>query len=321
MKSRGSAMVIAFFLMAAVGGVAFGIGRIFVLDSAISSLYENGAVAFYAAESGIEEGMLRYRFDQNDVVPTAIVGEKANRYNLSSNVYAPNTPKAQTVTNSYSIYDMTMSYKADYYGNNANKNTGDILNLEDLKVATYSAGENSIYKISRDESVKIDVSDLTKRGADLKFFVRMSNFGGQSVNNVAHSFIEAKMTGTSSGLNEYKKALIPTSAINILNFSPDSTETLTTTTDSTLFHMTSLISVISGSALNNSAKTELTIKPVGCDIEIALVPEDGGTMASPWTTVTSIGYFGDATRTLTAKIDRQSGTVYDLFDFVVYKHD
>ena len=62
MKKRGSALIIALLIMATVGGVTFGIGRLFFLDRSITALYENSTIAYYAAESGLEEGMLRYRY-------------------------------------------------------------------------------------------------------------------------------------------------------------------------------------------------------------------------------------------------------------------
>jgi hypothetical protein len=37
------------------------------------------------------------------------------------------------------------------------------------------------------------------------------------------------------------------------------------------------------------------------------------------TKVESTGYYGGVSRKLEATIDRQSGTLYDLFDYVIYK--
>lgn len=69
MKQRGSALIISMMLIATVGAVAFGIAKLLFADTAISATYENGAVAYYAAESGIEEGFLRYKYNMNAEVP------------------------------------------------------------------------------------------------------------------------------------------------------------------------------------------------------------------------------------------------------------
>lgn len=310
-------MVIAFFLMAAIGGVAFGIGRIFVMDSAISNLYESGALAYYAAESGIEEGMLRYRYNQDYELPLADTS-KVKRFdltagsNLAGNPYDPNT----LVTNhAKKYYDLNVVNKAEFYAEDTN---GDgTFNTTDFYAGGYG-GAGTPFRISRDEAVKIDVSDIIGSGADLKIYIAMRNFTG-GFNN-SNSFIEAKVTGHKDPKfpKEFKKALVTAGNDN---FEQSTTVTIDDTGRVDHFVRNNILNAIAGSVLNDAEHKELFLKPIGCDIDIALVPVNATEMSSPWTTVKSIGYYGDATRTLTAKIDRQSGTVYDLFDFVVYRHN
>ncbi len=70
-----------------------------------------------------------------------------------------------------------------------------------------------------------------------------------------------------------------------------------------------------------SGQTELYLKPIGCGAKIGMFATDTDVkIASPYTTIHSVGHFGGVTRTLIANIDRQSGTLYDIYDFVIYQY-
>ena len=56
-----------------------------------------------------------------------------------------------------------------------------------------------------------------------------------------------------------------------------------------------------------------------CKSDPASCTNKSTVVAGPYTTVQSTGYFGSVVKKLSADIDRQSGTLYDLFDYVVYK--
>ncbi|MFA7244509.1 MAG: pilus assembly PilX N-terminal domain-containing protein [Patescibacteria group bacterium] len=331
-KSRGSAIIIAFFLMAAIGGIAFAIGRIFILDTSISSLYENGTVAYYAAESGIEEGMLRYRYNMNYQVPDGT--SNVRRYNLSNarlNKLSTD-PVATLIPNSEKkFYDLNAIYKAKFYGDTDREDGS--FNLQFFESDQYGKnGDAKVFRIPRDESIKIDISNFVGSGSnDMDMYLKMDNFDGQDNGNsdpADKTLIEVKVTGTfgseqTKTFLERKKALVtPTTAIPIADTtSRVMLAPMLSPVCRYCYSKANIISSVAESSLAVSNKAELSIKPVGSDIYIALIPRNSRKMASPWTTVKSTGYFGNAARTLTANIDRQSGTVYDLFDFVVYKHN
>ena len=56
-------------LITSIGVITFGIGRALFVQTQTGALYENGVMAYYAAESGIEEGFLMYRYNQNSEIP------------------------------------------------------------------------------------------------------------------------------------------------------------------------------------------------------------------------------------------------------------
>ena len=78
-------------------------------------------------------------------------------------------------------------------------------------------------------------------------------------------------------------------------------------------------------------KVMMTLKPLYYPADIMFFsrvcdgPTDGCTsnrdriVAGPYSYLNSTGYYGGVTRTLTANIDRQSGTLYDLYDYVIFK--
>lgn len=318
MRDRGSAIIIAFFLMAAISGITFAIARLFYLDTSASDIYENSSIAYYAAESGVEEGLLRYRFDRQSEVGTADAVNRTNLNDRTVSSVAPNTSLSSiTDANKKSIFDLRMSYKASFYGNEKAALSDIVLDGRDLASADY--GDE--YLVPRDESVKIDITDAI--GADVKLFVLMQNFADQFTGDKDKSFIEARVVGTSGGEQvEEKRALVTntsttgfSSAVIQMQPSPGC--------GSNCYEKENLITWIFGSGTfdtQNNQRVFLYLKPIGCDIIIGLAPSTGSYISAPYTLVKSTGYYGGISRTLEAKIDRQSGTVYDLFDFVTYQH-
>lgn len=339
MRRRGSAIVIAFFLMAAIGGVAFGIARLFYLDTSASDIYENSTVAYYAAESGIEEGYLRYRFNrQSEVGEIDENGDTllVNRTNLGSNAQSPVIPPSTSTnvqvfsqlpdvlsTSSLSFYDLRMSYLAKTYGNPSASTTDSDGALTGADVV--SANYGSEYFIKRDESVKIDVTESIKNRGDATFFMRIVPDTFATGFDKSKIFVEGRVAGK-SGVSEveHKKIIVtntyPTpSEETTVPLSPGMADGIN------YYSRNGIIGNIAGSLSSGgfdttgSNRVVLYLRPIGCSIVIGIVPTNGR-ISSPFTTVRSTGYYGGLSRTLEARIDRQSGTVYDLFDFVTYEH-
>lgn len=319
MKQRGSAIIIAIFLITAVGSVAFGIGRLFALQSNISGFYENATIAYYSAESGVEEGLLRYRHNKNAVVTTA-----AGYENLSDMKQLATTPSDPVKF----FYGMQMNYLGSYYGADIYKKTS-AFSDSDLNDSTYIG--NSEFKIKRDNSIKIDVSNLavigSDNGGDLNLYLRTPKYAtGLSCEGTygfttgkTRPYIEAKVTGVvDTAFQEEKVALQYRSTGTHTD-----EEVLATSSDSGVLAYNNLLTKIRDSRdtyrIFTSGKVELSLKPIGCDVYFGLKPADATKqIAQPYSTIKSTGYYGGVTRTLEARIDRQAGTLYDLFDFVIY---
>lgn len=335
MKQRGSAILIAVLLLAALGGVAFGIGRMLYFDTGLANRYENSVIAYYAAESGIEEGMLRYRYDKNEQVPDSAGSFDNTRMNLNDLTLPTNAQTTVPVGHLPSnlqkrFYGMQMSYLGPYYGVNVNNYAG--FNMEDVKNSNYT--DHNEFRIPRDENIKIDVTNLSPDkypSNDLQLYVKpvLSSCTSQPISSVTdlqvtRHFIETKVTGknTQGNTEERKVALLMSTTTPTRN-----TEISAVVIDSGVMKYQNLLHSIKLSEFGNpdystfsdSTSVELSLKAIGCDYFIGMNPSPLTNMISqPFTLIKSTGYYGGQTRTLEAKIDRQAGTVYDLFDYVIY---
>lgn len=313
-KARGSALIIAFLLVAAVGGSALLIGRLFLIDQSLMESYENAAVAYYAAESGLEEAMLRYRYDRNTDLPTnqSLVLRTNLTQNDARNVLATDNFNLNSTDKRY---DLKMGYRSAFYGNDVNQDR--LLSSLDLRDVKYK--DDKDYVIVRDEAIKLEMKDtLRLNDNDATFYVKpLALYSADK----QKAFIEAKLTGKRGGkLYEYKKALIFTTVDGRdPTVFPKTEDIFSMRIQDGIYSVNYLKKAIAGSdfLFNENEDLTLFLKPVNVSVAIGIVPNNSN-IVLPYTTVKSTGYFGNSTRTLSLKIDRQSGTVYDLFDYVIY---
>lgn len=356
-KKRGSAIVIAVLLITAIGMIAFSFGQVLVAELSNATILENSIPAYYSAESGIEEGFLRYRLDRNAEVPSNFSLASTSINNVYREDLAANTSKTGSdfrgidknglsLTPQNQTYDLRMGYIGTnglpFYGQDLSSETG-LLTLGDINDAAYGNGSYSFLQIPKDEAIKIDLSDLELNGKTLKLYLRFDNLG---INGAYpdESLTEAKLiVKDTSGTKEYKKLLSSiSSALGSSDLSDKIILTLegsgNTTSGSNFLNWKVYSTALSTASfdaplLSAGSKVTLFIKPLNYDARIGLITsqcveangisdtcKDNKTIVSgPNTTITSTGYYGNTTRTLEANIDRQSGTAYDLFDYVIYK--
>lgn len=318
---RGSAILIAIFMIAAVGGIAFAIGRLFMLDNNLANSYENSTIAYYAAESGIEEGFLRYRYNKNTDFPDS----GKNIFNLDNNEYSPSAdPGAVVASPTERYYSLEERYKSMSYGDLEKR-----IASSDLNDSKYGKE----YFVERDEAIKLDLSALNPSAGVVSYdlLVQFRNDANTGpCTSASPGFIELKILGkddniTGKPLKEYKIALAETGRINTglrtgdyLSVAADASSVLVF---ENLYNQ--VISQLYTSRLL-SGPEEIFIKPVLCGAKIGLrtsLPSTEKLFPAPYNTIRSTGHYGNVTRTIEAKIDRQAGTVYDLFDYVLYKRD
>ncbi len=325
----GSAMVITLLLLATVGSISFSIGRLFVLDLTLSRIQDDSVVAYYAAESGIEEGLLRYRFNKNAEIEAGNPGEADNHNSAIRNDFEKyesdsaltsfgNSPAATD-----RVYDFRMYFKEKELCNVDLGNDDGVCDLTE---------DEEWIKILANESMKFDITGINKNYYDL-----LLKPSGE--NSIA---FEAKITATMLGSEapvEYKTLFI-TEALRIQSLSSITSGSAPIPSSGVYYEVPKIVEKLVGANLvdfgdfvNPDIKAELYIKPVRIggtpfssgDLEFMIKRNNDGfinnsSIAGLYSTIKSTGHYGNVTRTLKAKIDRQSGTLYDVFDFVLYDY-
>jgi len=346
MKKKGSALIVAMMLIAGVGAVAFGIGRLLFIETKTATLYENGIVAYYAAESGIEEGFLRYKFDRNVMVPGDLLNGDVMRTDLSAKTVAQDhsttiAPAVSGTNNDIkTFYDLNMGYSGTngnaWYGNDVDKS--DSLTSADLLHNDYLAGDYASLRIGVDRSAKIDLTDINlinNNNQLLLLFENVPNLPTEKCRAMAEVKIaveEAGVTREFKELTNYSPTicagLIGLDQNKLLGANLLSSYVYTTNADPTtnsVYYEINLQEMLTraGYTYNQGSNVPvtLTIRPLYYNARFGLYSVGGETIPGPFTTITSRGYYGGVTRTLTANVDRQSGTLYDLFDYVIFKND
>lgn len=369
-KQRGSAIIVAVLLISAIGAVGFSFGRVFLSEFANATVHENGVFAYYSAESGIEEGFLRYRYSRDAEVPFANwkmeTPTDRNKFNLA-NVTAPNSlgSRNKTANNSLSFanqyYYLRMGYAGigalPFFGQDVAAPLNGKLDALDIKEASYGTGDYSYLKIVQDDSYKIDLTNLLRANFsyDINLFAKFLGRSSIDTANIGNSFIEAKLIidtiGNGSAVKEYKTILSANPDTTCLDLqtvenratcaaSAVKTSSITVSGNDYAWGITNLISYWRTQATpnmfvpSNISKVTLVLKPLYHDAVVGItsnVCSPSGlpgfacdytantVVPGPFTTVSSVGTYKGVYRTLEANIDRQSGSLYDLYDYVIYK--
>ena len=368
-KKRGSAIIISMLLITAVGGIAFSFAKLIYLETTTASLYGNGAVAYYAAESGIEEGFLKYRYNRDTELPKENwtfndSDAKVVRADLSSGSLLSSSISNKNIVMNLSsqIYDLRMGYLGTYdaktktyhpvFGQELTSNN--TLDKEDVNKKDYGTGDYSFLKIAQDSSLKIKLNGANAKD-NIKLIAKFNdeqtvfNGGNDDKKNQCKAMMEIKFTvRNASGITkEYKDVLVSdiSQCSKMLNI--NASKLLSSSSESVIggdeksFIITSdnIKSVVSraGGSLQTSDEITLFLRPLYYNAYIALGDSEcmsnynanncsdkiskSKIISGPYSYINSVGYYGGVTKTLTANIDRQSGSLYDLFDYVVYKEN
>ncbi|MFA6963271.1 MAG: hypothetical protein WC227_00960 [Patescibacteria group bacterium] len=363
MKKQGSAILIAVLLVTAIGSLAFSFGRILLADITGANIYENGAGAYYSAESGVEEGMLRYRFAPTATVPASNWNLGASDWVYRSDLAAKTAETGLDVgidrntaitANANQTYDLRLGYIGSgatqpFWGEDLDANG---LDISDLASDKYGATIPSL-RVPKDEVLKISLPakfNLSGPNGALNLLVVFENpTDPAGTVDKDKAVIEVKaIAKRPTNLNrtyEYKKMVAFSSpdAISNIGGSDDDYIPRNTPWDS--------VNGKKGLAINNllgglgvaydppvsgtgGTEIELSFRPLFNNIRIGLSTQgcqnyigtplaacDGTTatvMPGPVARIISSGHYADVIKTLEVNVDRQSGTLYDLYDNVVY---
>jgi hypothetical protein len=289
----GSALLATILLTATIGLIGVGIARISLVDLRVASSFEDSAIAYAAAEAGIEEGLLRVRFDRNTEIPVANMREETNQaelINLSSGVTlgSPVQRGVGPFTPSEQLYELRVWYKESQIGSSSSS---------DLQNPSYP------YRLYKDQTLELNVSNL--RGQNL-------TFAYQAPAGVA-ARIETRIVRDNCG------------STGVF------CETNKQFTDPSIGQTGITISVPSGPADGvYRLRIKPFLFVLGTQIPAApssyiayhLRPQVSDNLVDAGITyIESTGYYGVARRTLIAKVERRTGTVLGVYDYALFSAD
>ena len=128
--TRGFALLLTLVVVSVIGVVAFGVGRLTLTEFRQTMRFQDSQNALQAAEAGIEDGLVRFRFNRDTEVPygskdtcTSTVPEPTAtttyvlRVNLSNGVRSCIDPsKTPPPDPSQNVYDLRVYFKAKSLG-------------------------------------------------------------------------------------------------------------------------------------------------------------------------------------------------------------
>jgi len=307
-RQRASSLVLVVVVMAVVVSAVFGASRLTLVQFSQANRDEDNLLARYAAKAGIEDGLLRFRFNRD----AETVGGKVFRFNLTRGIATGDksgeVAEDQPVSNSPQYnpidqyYDMKMNFRVQALGDFAFKLRQDPKPI-----------------IKKDNT--LELSGFEKQNA--VYFLRVAfkfydpNTTNKCTNGNAFVQIQRVVDGAATPFSQITARPTPTTGIY------DSRTTSDNNIEVNLISPTPELATI------------FRFRPYYCDVAYAFATttspngvgiKDNGTISSdngPFfggliTSITSTGYYGSAKRTLVAEIDRSSGQLISIYDFNIY---
>jgi len=323
MKKNGSALIITLLVISVIASFAFVLARLGVSEIKQSSQLEDSEMAYQAAESGIEIGLLLFRYNRNVEVPNPGMFDKPNnavlRYNITDQTTAtftsPTTPQEKN-----KLYaDITV-----YHKNSANVET---ITAKPCQEAQFKTGmcvpDPSPENWCVNPSFIAD--DLCYQNEGINYILPALGQDG---------VVEYNIAGISGNINInwqylhnpsideqkfYQMLYIPF-AVDGSMIKSDS-PTINTGVEYLYSYNYSENSPGVGATNPVNLATKIRLKPFGGPLySYTITAPVGSKIDSRYTVIESTGYFGGAKRKLKIRLDRTSGTLLTPLDFLIYSN-
>jgi hypothetical protein len=279
-------------ITAGIVTVIFGTQRIALVQFSQTSRQEDNINALYAAKAGIEDGLMRVRY--NPDVETD--KDKAFSFNLSSatafDIGVKEPPDFSPVE---AGYVMSIVYRKPYTGDWDQKGYAHLIAQDSaLELKNFKDGDELYYRLwfSRGDAY-YDSDSPPPPGSDTCFAqITVNDQTTRTTSREIFSYLYANNRG-GTFLNDG------------------------TTGDDTYY----FDSQKQNKNIDVTKNSSIQLFAVGCDVHFSAgVNNTGGnnTIDSLKTTITSTGYYGSAKRTLIAEVDRKTGTLLTVYEFTGY---
>ena len=301
---RGSALIMVMLVVAGITTIVFATQRIALVQFSQSVREEDNLAAYYAAKAGIEDGLLRYHFDRN--VQTE--DDSIFRFDLAS-AAAPDSvgtvpyeiPADTPITDGidgdfdpgHQYYDLAISYKT--------------------KTVNIDGNGNPVF--SPDFAVAAD-DTLTLTGfptSNSPYYLRYAFKFDSTCANLSQARVTLQQIITRQDGSEYSGQVLVEYSPNLPDYTYDSSINV-----ANLPIRTAVGDLVSS----------VRIRAYYCGFQYAFatsttIDGSGGDTADPEfdsliSEILSTGYFGGAKRTLVAAVNRQTGDLIGIFDYLLY---
>lgn len=287
-------------VMAVIITAVFGASRLTLVQFNQANRDEDNIFALYAAKAGVEDGLLRFRYNR-DAETTSADGSTATiqRFDLTAGSNAGEVTAIQPITAvaNYSpakqYYDMKLNFRGDQIGNFA---------------------ANTTYNITKDDILELTGFPTWTDKYYLRY--RFDFIGtGTECDNALVQIQQVRGTNDSQRPIIYDQVTVKKPAVSFIVDSRESSSNMFVRTDP--------------SQNTQQATSSIRLRPYGCSVKYSLATsktdngdgqgvDKGPAFDNFKSIITSTGYYGAAKRTLIAEIDRSSGQLIGVYDFNLY---
>ncbi len=264
-NKQGSALMMSLLIIALISLVSFAVGKVVSSELKMSGSHSQQKAAYWAAEAGIEKGLLFYRLkEENPVYPAGATYDNDNRTSLTD------------------LDDRSIS-RVDSAGKAYKLKVTDLVDYTDEKE----------FVLSKDEGLTLRVpSSSSTNTVTVKYKALVGKVGNDRDDN-DNNFIYLRVIKDDGTFNppKYIETIFP----------PSNSESIDVFPSDKYIQIKAFIQ-------NPSHQAKITIKT-------------DGYIGGPYTYIQSTGYYHGVQKKLEVKINRESTSVFDIMDYVIYSKD
>lgn len=311
-EERGSALIMVMLVIAGITTIVFATQRIALVQFSQSVREEDNLTAYYAAKAGIEDGLARYHFDKNTQtgldsifrfdLTAGVAPDKLNSvpYEIPSNTPITADLNGEDFSPKHQYYDLAITYK-----------TPRINVINDDNGSLNFPSDTTKSRIVKDESLVLTGFPSSTDVYFLRYAFKFDQ-GSCSAADLSQAKITLQQTVTTLNGSVSSQVLVEYSS-SLPGLIYDS------------YFQGVNLPIQTGGALVSSIR----IRTYYCNVQYAFATAKDisglgvGNNAGPefdglTTEILSTGYYGGAKRTLVAAVDRQTGNLIGIFDYLLY---
>ncbi|MCX6806952.1 MAG: hypothetical protein NT135_02430 [Candidatus Berkelbacteria bacterium] len=308
-KTKSSALLIAILIISLISAVTLSVSRLAISEIKMSAGASESSVSYFAAEAGLESGLARWRWDNYIEMPSGATetSKNINRYDLTPYV-GQNPIKWENIdpTTGFGsdkkdhIYNqLKIWYKAPFVGEDkVSSGTIDASDLNDASYGKDGSGSYAQHYLIKDQrSVEFDAGTS---GSVTLYWKWTQGIPGSTPG----LGLEVEVRGLAGGVETIQTNIYGNPLDIVGAVSPDGPS-------GNVYWKQ-----ISFTGLTNP---KLYFRPWQGNIVYGIQPTDPTKkIGTEKTYIESTGIYGYTKRKLLAEIDRSSGQIINIYDFVLY---